>query len=493
MKQDHFSHKFRLWIQAGWFALTNGYARGFVKGQIFTGNTKVLCVPGLNCYSCPGALGACPIGSLQAVLNNPHYRFSLYLFGFLSMVGVVFGRVVCGFLCPFGLVQDLMYRIPAGRKLKNLPGHRYLKYIRYGILAVFVILMPLLLVDVTGTGQPWFCEWICPGGTLLAGIPLVAMNASLRSVIGLRFGWKVAILIVCLLTSIRWYRPFCKYICPLGAIYGMFNPISTYRIVVDPDKCVKCGSCQRACRMDIRTFETPNSPDCIRCGDCMAACPTGALDSSWNLAKARFTEKHLTVDDAPVKEKETVQSNPEVKRTIALGILMLVCGISSVICGTFLTLYLEFTNRLSLEAMAAVGPQSLILETVKIGAAVLMTVTGFILLRNRNDGFRVSGAAQKLWIAYLIVTVMFVICIVLIPLNPLSLSLMFTGLSNNPGMMVILPMCAILASMLKRRIEGKVKHPKLFAFGFGLLYIIAAVCTVYPVYLAVLSTSIIKR
>ena len=122
-----------------------------------------------------------------------------------------------------------------------------------------------------------------------------------------------------------------------------------------------------------------------------------------------------------------------------------------------------------------------------------MTVTGFILLRNRNDGFRVSGAAQKLWIAYLIVTVMFVICIVVIPLNPLSLSLMFTGLSNNPGMMVILPMCAILASMLKRRIQGKVKHPKLFAFGFGLLYIIAAVCTVYPVYLAVLSPSIIKR
>ena len=69
MKKERFASKYRTWIQAAWFALTNGYLRGYATGKIYTSNTKVLCVPGLNCYSCPGAMGACPIGSLQAVLG----------------------------------------------------------------------------------------------------------------------------------------------------------------------------------------------------------------------------------------------------------------------------------------------------------------------------------------------------------------------------------------------------------------------------------------
>ena len=98
MKKERFASKYRTWIQAAWFALTNGYLRGYATGKIYTGNTKVLCVPGLNCYSCPGAMGACPIGSLQAVLGSNTYRISLYVFGMISLFGVLLGRVVCGFL-----------------------------------------------------------------------------------------------------------------------------------------------------------------------------------------------------------------------------------------------------------------------------------------------------------------------------------------------------------------------------------------------------------
>ena len=57
-------------VQLCWMALTNGYAAGFAKGTIYKGELKRVCVPGLNCYSCPGALGSCPIGSLQAVLGD---------------------------------------------------------------------------------------------------------------------------------------------------------------------------------------------------------------------------------------------------------------------------------------------------------------------------------------------------------------------------------------------------------------------------------------
>lgn len=272
--------RLRLWVQVGFTALTNGYAAGFAKGGIYTGGTKALCVPGLNCYSCPGALGSCPIGSLQAVLGSRDYKFSFYIVGFLLLTGALLGRFVCGWLCPFGLVQDLLYKIPFVRKYKNLPGDRYLKWIKYIILILFVILLPLLVLDILGQGLPWFCKYICPSGTLMAGIPLVAANESLRAAAGGLFFWKLGILAAIAFLSILVYRPFCKYLCPLGAVYGLFHPIAFYRYEVDEHKCTKCKKCQKICKMDIPVWEKPNSMDCIRCGECKRQCPQGAI-SQW--------------------------------------------------------------------------------------------------------------------------------------------------------------------------------------------------------------------
>ena len=269
--------RLRLTVQLVFTALSNGYVQGFAEGKIFRGKTKSVCVPGLNCYSCPGALGSCPIGSLQATLSDRNYKFAFYVLGFLMIVGAFFGRFVCGWLCPFGLVQDLLYKIPFFRKLRKLPGDKFLKWLKYVILAVFVILLPLFAVDAFGQGSPWFCEYICPSGTLGAGIPLVVLNEGLRSVIGWLYAWKVAILAVLIFLSILVYRPFCRYLCPLGAIYGLFNPISLYRYKIDSEKCTKCGACQKACKLDIKTFENPNSTECIRCGDCIKSCPHNAI------------------------------------------------------------------------------------------------------------------------------------------------------------------------------------------------------------------------
>ena len=271
----------RTCVQIGVTALTNGYAAGFVQGKIFRGPTKALCVPGLNCYSCPGALGSCPIGSLQALLASRHHKLAFYVVGFLLFVGAVCGRFVCGWLCPFGLVQDLLYKIPFVKKLKKLPGDRWLKYVKYGILLGFVIILPLTVLDIVGQGQPWFCKYICPSGTLFAGIPLIASNPLLQSALGWLFTWKAAILAVLILLSIVVYRPFCRYLCPLGAIYGLFNPIAFYRLRVDADRCTQCGRCQKACKLDIPVYRRPNSPECIRCGECQKACPHGAICSTF--------------------------------------------------------------------------------------------------------------------------------------------------------------------------------------------------------------------
>lgn len=256
---------------------TNGYVQGFLQSTIYQGKAKVVCVPGLNCYSCPGALGACPIGSLQGSLGRQGQHFSLYVLGFLLGFGILFGRLICGFLCPFGFIQDLLFKIKTKKiKIKEKFDSK-LRYIKYIILIVFVVLLPIFLVGDYGISSPYFCKLICPAGTLEAGIPLLLGNESLRMLAGWLFSWKMLLLIIVIVMSVFIYRFFCKYMCPLGAIYALFNKISFYKLTIDEDKCTHCLACHRACNMNVKVTENPNSAECIRCGDCKDACPTDAI------------------------------------------------------------------------------------------------------------------------------------------------------------------------------------------------------------------------
>ncbi|GAA0079263.1 4Fe-4S binding protein [Clostridium sp. CTA-5] len=255
---------------------TNGYLKGFFEGHIYKGKTKSICVPGLNCYSCPGALGSCPIGSLQAVIADMKFKFSSYVVGFLALIGITMGRFVCGWLCPFGLIQELLYKIPLP-KLKLSKKFDVLKYLKYLILILFVILLPMFWVNEVGIGKPTFCKYICPAGTLEGGIPLVLLDNSLKSAIGFLFTWKVTLLIITIILSIIIFRPFCKFICPLGAIYSLFNPISIYRFEIDKGACTNCGACSRKCKMNVTVNKNSNSLECIRCGECKGVCPHNAI------------------------------------------------------------------------------------------------------------------------------------------------------------------------------------------------------------------------
>ena len=271
----NFLARFRGWIQAVATLLTNIHIPNLLKGKIYQGNVKTMCVPGLNCYSCPAATGACPIGAFQAVVGSSKFKFTYYITGFFILLGVLLGRFICGFLCPFGWFQDLLHKIP-GKKLSTAK-LKPLRYLKYVILVVFVILLPAFVTNSLGMGDPFFCKYICPQGVLEGAIPLSLANSGIRAALGHLFTFKFTVLALFIILSILFYRPFCKWICPLGAVYSLFNKVSFLKIQVDHEKCVGCQKCSRVCKMDVNVVDTPNHPECIRCGECMKACPTDAI------------------------------------------------------------------------------------------------------------------------------------------------------------------------------------------------------------------------
>ena len=278
-------NKKRLAIQGVAALIQNANFKGFFTGTIYRGAIKSVCVPGLNCYSCPGAVGACPIGSLQNSLSGMSFRFPYYVLGLLIFFGAVLGRAVCGFLCPFGLLQDLLNRVPFPVKIRTFRGDRMLRKLKYAVLIVLVIIVPLS-VKLT----PAFCKYLCPSGTL-SGILLSLSDTRLFAVIGSIFTWKVIVLTAVIVLSMMIFRPFCKYLCPLGALYAPFNKMSVFSMSCDHSTCTKCGACSTVCGMGADPSEDPNDMECIRCGACIKACPAKALSYEFGLGRKAQAQK----------------------------------------------------------------------------------------------------------------------------------------------------------------------------------------------------------
>lgn len=260
-------------IQVACALVYNANLKGFGEASLYQGQSKGLCVPGLNCYSCPGAIAACPLGTLQNALSSAPKRFPFYILGFFVLVGLFLGRIVCGFLCPFGLIQELLYKIPVPKLQKNKITH-ILSYAKYVILGIFVMYIPLFLAFKEGYPLPGFCKYICPAGTLEGGLTLVLANPSLRGLAGALFSWKVFVLLAVIVSAMFIYRSFCRFLCPLGAIYSFFARISIFGIQVDESRCTHCNQCVRHCLMDIKKV---GDHECIQCGSCQSVCHFDAI------------------------------------------------------------------------------------------------------------------------------------------------------------------------------------------------------------------------
>ncbi len=302
--------------------LFNANIKGFINGKIYRGPLKNLCAPGINCYSCPGASAACPLGSLQNALVNSNKRVGYYVFGIILLYSILLGRTICGFLCPFGLIQELLYKIKTP-KLKKSRFTKILSYFKYVILVLITVIVPILygLRNVT---IPGFCKFICPAGTIEGAFGLLsnAVNESELARLGPLFTWKFMLTVSIVVGSVFIYRMFCRFLCPLGALYGIFNKISVLGIKLEKPKCVDCGLCISKCKMDISHV---GDHECISCGECIDVCPTKAISfkgGKFFLAdsEAAPVTPDMTDEEKTACEEKTAQRNKKLKRRrIILG------------------------------------------------------------------------------------------------------------------------------------------------------------------------------
>jgi polyferredoxin len=200
-------------------------------------------------------------------------RLGFYVVGTLLAVGLLGGRFACGWLCPFGLVQELLHKVPSPKWRIPSVLHR----LPLAVLAVTVVLLPLLLINRLGYGEPWYCRLLCAPGTLEAS-GLFLVIPELREQLGPTFALKAGILALFLGWAVVSFRPYCRTLCPLGAVYGLFNRWSLVRIEHDPGRCSDCGACAAGCRVGLDPRHESASPACLRCLECATRrCPTGAL------------------------------------------------------------------------------------------------------------------------------------------------------------------------------------------------------------------------
>ena len=295
-----------------YFALLfNANVKGFISGQIYDNpkGSKFMCAPGINCYSCPGAIGACPLGSLQGSFDNGAPSI-FYVGGILLLYAILFGRMICGWLCPFGLIQDLLYKIKSP-KMKKSPVTRILSFLKYAIFVFFVLVVPITYA-IRNVPTPAFCKYICPAGTIEGGLVLLSnkLNDSFFAMLGPLFTWKFLLMVSIVVSTVFIYRVFCRFICPLGGLYGLFNKISIFGVKVDEEKCTHCNLCIAQCKVDIKHV---GDQECISCGECIDVCPTKAI--SWKGPKILLKPNDIPADET-AEHASAAKAKREKKRLV---------------------------------------------------------------------------------------------------------------------------------------------------------------------------------
>jgi ferredoxin-type protein NapH len=245
--------------------------------------TERVCLPIMNCEACAIAWLGCPIGMMGS--NLAFREWPLLVLGMTLVVGALFGRFFCGWVCPMGLLQDLLHKIPS--KKFNLP--RWTTWIKYAFLVVTVFILGFVFGKEPDVSPFFFCN-LCPTAALQVVLPtmLIYHDFELTFARSLRLG----ILVIVLVLSLGVHRGFCKVMCPIGALIAFANRFSFLSLKLHKPTCVSCSKCDTSCPMDVPVMDSPETgraisrdTECIECLTCEQVCPTKAISNNSRILK----------------------------------------------------------------------------------------------------------------------------------------------------------------------------------------------------------------
>jgi ferredoxin-type protein NapH len=217
-----------------------------------------VCSPVFHCYACPLATFACPIGVIAQF--TALHAIPFIALGTLIVVGGFLGSFICGWVCPFGWLQDLAAKV----KTPKLTLPRWMANFRYVVLVGLVLLVPYFF----GEKHPLFFCRVCPAGALEGAVPVAVTTAVETGVLDLPSTMKLIILGAFLVLIFFIHRPWCTLFCPLGAIFGLFNRVSAFFLRFTPSLCTDCAICRKICKVGVKPDQRANDPRCTRCLDC---------------------------------------------------------------------------------------------------------------------------------------------------------------------------------------------------------------------------------
>ena len=289
-------------------------------------------IPALACMYSGGRSGTCFLYTIQRFLGNPSASGAASFaknFIIFSLLVVALGKIWCGWLCPFGFLQDLADL--GRRRVLKIDYYRFsertrerLQVIKWVFLIVTIFVPVITAFPVLAYGMAVdlpipFCQ-LCPGKYIIplftrgtvqvcsfcpgrAGTPIdaggtahVAINYhSPTSITMSLLGLSISAIVIW--GSILKRRFFCSY-CPMGLLISFYNRVSFFKLKKDNLKCTYCEACYNACPVDIkevfteRDKSTITHSDCIMCLKCIENCPEdGALSASF-LGKKFYTSNH---------------------------------------------------------------------------------------------------------------------------------------------------------------------------------------------------------
>jgi polyferredoxin len=237
------------------------------------------CIPILYCEACALTWLGCPIGIMASAIAFHEIPWLILAIVFGS--ALVVGRWFCGWICPSGLVQDWLYKIPS-RKIE-IP--RWTRFIKYAVLLGPVIAIAYYF---TKDNPYFFCSW-CPTATASVVIPQAIQFRELE------FDWgllRLAILVLVIILAVMNHRSFCKVLCPVGAMVSLTSRLSWLAIRLDAERCKRCKTCDKECPMDVQVESRKDSgdpinsdPECVNCLTCESVCAKEAISNNSRVLK----------------------------------------------------------------------------------------------------------------------------------------------------------------------------------------------------------------